>query len=145
MTVPSKSPFVVALVTMLRTEMPVPFGDGEPPVDEPVPYGIVYSIEGGQFGGPPLIAPDADAQFVVQVNCVGERRDQAESMLDGVRGLILGRDASGAFNTAITAPTGWVIAGRWSDGGPAGVDYEGRPPSRLFTARERFVLAVTPE
>lgn len=142
MTTIAQEDVFTAVISMLRAQQAFPVGDGEPPDDE-VPYYIVYPIEGGGYFGPPLTNPEADAAVVLQVNSVGRRRDQAQRLGTIARNLVLGRQASGAFQNAITGST-FVVAHRRPDGGPAGTDYSGRPPDRLFTARERYVLHVTP-
>lgn len=133
---------VTALVAMLEATLPHPVGDGQPPDGDP-PYYIVYVLPGLGYTGPPLSAPDEDARMVVQVTSVGSRRDQAMRLASLARDAMLGRDGSGSFQTSIAGGT-FVVVGRWPDGGSAEVDYEGNPPNRLFTARDRYGLHVSP-
>lgn len=127
-----------ALVAMMRDQLSQPVGDGAPPEEEP-PYFYVNSIPGGSYVGPPLVNPEADMAMVVQVTSIGFQRDQTQQLATLARKLILGRDASGAFQASIAGGT-FVVVDRWPDSGPPGVDYSGRPPDRLFNVAERFVL-----
>lgn len=143
MTVPDRQLLTSAFIAMLATGTGKQIGDHRaPPAPRVIPYGIVTSIPGGGFSGPGLFAPDADADFVYQVDSIGERRDQAEWLGDRVRRTILARTA-GAFQVAFPAVAGLLVADREVDA-IGGVDVAGDFPNEVFTVSDRYVLRVTP-
>lgn len=144
MTVPDRQLLTTALLTMLVSGTGKPVGDHKAPLSTDPPYCVLYSIPGGGFWGAGLVAPDADADFVYQVDSVGLKRNQAEWLADRVRRSMLARSASGAFQVTLTPPTGLKVADRLPDSGPGGVQVSGIPPHEVFSVAERFVLRVVP-
>ena len=149
MTVPDRQLLTNSLLAMLTAGTGRPVGDHKapPPPAPPAvyhPYSVLYSIPGGGFLGAALVAPDADADFVYQVDSVGVRRDQTEWLADRVRRSMLARTASGAFQVSLLSPAGLKIADRLPDGGAGGVQVDGTPPHEVFSIAERFVLRVVP-
>jgi hypothetical protein len=140
-----RAPITAAVLVALRT-LSFEVGDGVAPrpaagdAQPQMPYLVLYSIDGGGFDGPVFLAPEADATLVYQVDAVGERRDQVETLADRVRGCLIGRSSStGAFTTALT-PSGYKVMDRAADGSPGGVDREGQ----VFSSAQRFAITVTP-
>lgn len=144
MSVPDRQLITGALIAMLATSTSKQVGDHEAPPDPVVPYSVVHCIPGGDYWGAPLAAPDAQADFVYQVDSVGLKRSQVEWMADRVRRCLLARSSTGAFQVTITNPAGWRIADRRPSGGPGGVDPQGVRPNKVFAVAERFVLSVVP-
>ncbi len=144
MTVPDRQLVTSALLTMLAAGTGKPVGDHKAPLATAPPYSVLYSIPGGGFWGAALVGPDADADFVYQVDSVGLKRNQAEWLADRVRRSVLARSSSGAFQVTITPPAGLKVADRLPDGGPGGVQVAGVPPHEVFSVAERFVLRVVP-
>lgn len=139
-----RAPLTTALAEWLEAAVGRPVGRLQSPVSRPFPYAVLYAVPGGSFSGPGLAHPDADAGVVYQVNCVALRDTEAEELADAVRAVVLGRDGTGAFTTPAPALAGWSLIDRAPDGNPGGVEYNGAPPKRVFTATERFVFYVTP-
>ena len=157
MSVPDRQLVTDALKATLVAGTGKQVGDHKAPLDAVSPYCVLHVVAGGRFWGAPLIAPDAQADFVFQVDAVsGPVRDangqivtkatrkQAEWMADRVRRSVLARTSTGAFQVALTPPTGWIVADRAPDGGAGGVQVEGVPPNEVFSVAERFVLRVVP-
>lgn len=146
MTVPDRQLVTTALVAMVAAGTGKSTGDHKAPatLTPGDPYAIVYAIPGGRFWGGGLVAPDASADLVYQVDSIGATRAQAEWMGDRVRRTILARTSTGAFQVAFPAVAGWSMADREPDGGPGGVDVAGVPPNEVFTVAERYTLRVTP-
>ena len=113
------------------------------PVDAQFPYWVVYQIPGGEGYGPPLTDPDADTQIVVQVDSVAGRRDQAQLNRDRAANVMLSR-RGGALQYDMGAIAGWAFCGRMRNDVPGGVEVEGAPPNAVFTASDRYTIAVTP-
>ncbi|MGI8426217.1 MAG: hypothetical protein ACR2M4_06395 [Actinomycetota bacterium] len=146
-TILDRREFTANLRTALATATGRPIGNHVAP-DPPaganspsVPYGILYAVGGGGFGGPEFASPTADAAVVYQVTSIGIRPDQVEWLADRVRKTILGRDVNGAFVTAITAPTGYVLGDRWPDAGAGPID---PGDNSLYSLAERYVFWLTP-
>lgn len=144
MSAPARQLLGSNLVTAVATATGKPCGDAKAPLDVAPPYAVVHTISGGGYWGPGLVAPEDSADWVYQIDAVGDRRDQAEWLADKIRLTVLGRDAAGAFLTAISEPSGLRIIDRRSDGGAGGVEVEGTPPHEVYTASERYVVSVTP-
>ena len=144
MTVPDRQFITNAVIALLVTGTGKAVGDPKAPLSTAPPYSVVFSIPGGGYWGAALVGPEADADFVYQVDAVGLRRSQAEWMADRVRRTILARPSSGSFQVTLVPPTGWAVADRVPDGGPGGVQVDGSPPHEVFSVAERFVLRVVP-
>lgn len=144
MSVPDRQLVTDAFVAMLAAGTAKPVGDHKAPRDVPYPYSVVHCIPGGGYWGAPLAAPDAQADFVYQVDSVSKNRKNAEWMADTVRRSVLARSPAGAFQVTLTPPVGWKVADRVPSGGPGGVEVEGVHPNEVFTIAERFVLRVVP-
>lgn len=146
MTVPDRQLVTTALIAMLSTGTGKQVGDHKAPavLTKGEPYAIVYSLTGGGYWGPGLVAPTASSDVVYQIDAIGATRAQAEWMGDRVRRTVLARTATGAFQVAFPAVAGWDMADREPAGGPGGVDVAGTPPNEVFTVAERFTLRLTP-
>ena len=144
MTVPDRQLVTTALLSMLAAGTGKPVGDHKAPLSTEPPYCVLYSIPGGGYWGAALVGPEADADFVYQVDSVGLKRNQTEWLADRVRRSMLARTSSGAFQVTINPPLGLKVADRVPDGGPGGVQVDGDPPHEVFSVAERFVLRVVP-
>lgn len=114
------------------------------PDDPAFPLGVLHSIPGGGYSGPPLTDPDADSAYVYQVDVVGSRVDQVEKGRDELHQLVLGRDPDGAFLHALEEIPGWAWMDRLPGDTPGGVDPEKAPSGTIFTATSRYTVALTP-
>ncbi len=124
-----------------------PVGDIEVPVlpDPNSAYCIVYPVPGGGFSGPPLVAPDTDAELIFQVTSAGKTREQAQWMAARTRMVVTDRLVSGVFQvTGPAPPDGWQVIDRQPVGGPGGVDAEGKLPHRVYSVPDRYRIYVTP-
>jgi hypothetical protein len=152
---PALAEVTAAVVTMLRTALGKPVGDGQAPPDgvESQGYAVVHVIPGGYSYGD-LGHPDGQTSLVIQVSYVGITRIQAQQGADRCRAAILGRvSGTGAFtcpiNTfaynlggspkSLSADVGVQVWHRSLDM-DGGVDAEGP----LFNAIQRYELAVGP-
>jgi hypothetical protein len=120
----------------------VRIGDGEVPPGYPKegePHVVLYELSGGNMTGPPLAAPEQDLVLPFLVASFGWRRDQASNVASRMRGVLIGRAATGAFATAM-AVAGVAVMNRWNEGGVPPAEPEGDQ----FAVREQFRLAVTP-
>lgn len=144
--IPQRRELTTALAATLATGTGKPVGVGKAPEawDLAVGYYVLYSIDGGEFYGPPLTAPESDGEIVYQVTSVGSRQDHVEWLSDRARATLLGRDSGGAFQVVIAPPAGWVVADRRSEGGFSGASYDGLPPNQVWSGIERYVICVTP-
>jgi hypothetical protein len=131
------------LIECLETRTGKKCGDHEAPVTEDKTYMILYALPGGDVGGPPLVAPEADVTVVYQITSVGEERANAEWMADRARQAIMGRYEDGRFKSEISTPSGYVVADRRQlpDGG---VDREGKAPNVVYSVPNRYALVLTP-
>lgn len=131
-----------ALLETLRSATGKAIGDHAAPANAPgsefptMPYGVLFSLSGGDADGPPFGAMFSEASVVYQVTCVGETRSQCEWMSDKVRAAVLGRGAAG-FTNAITVTGAKVINRDLAFAG--GVTQEGA----LFNSVEQYVLELT--
>lgn len=107
-------------------------------------YGIVYTVAGGGFTGPPFWAPESQGILVFQVTTVGKRRDHAQWLQDRVRLSFLSRKTEGGFQVPFAPPAGWVVTHREPDGTPPGVIPEGPPTQRIYNVPERYRLHIEP-
>lgn len=137
-----RSEITDSLIELLRTGTRKSVGDAEIPGGGGFPYHVVHPIPGGGTWGAPLVDPDANADFVYQVDSVSKRRKEAEVAADTARRTILHRTSSGTFQVAMKDPTGWKIADRQYSGTPGGLIVTGNPPNRIFTISERFTFRV---
>lgn len=136
-----------ALIKALRDA-----GPGKTILDHPYqvekpsyPYLAVFAIPGGSFSGPPLTAPDADAELIYQLDAIGTRRDQAQAMGDWAAGVVVGREASGLFRVSFEDIPGWKVADRMpTDTTPGGVEVV-PAATTLYRDTRRFTLALTPQ
>lgn len=107
------------------------------------PYAIVYNIPGGGSDGG-LGFGYEETDVIYQVTSVGLTRAQADWMADRCRLTWLARSGPG-FQVPFLSPDGWTVSGRMPEYGfSGGIDVEGDPPNRVFSAPERYVLHVTP-
>jgi len=170
MTVLDRRPVASALVAMLAASTAKPCGDNRVPPDlpqpmppnKPGPYTVVHDIDTGDMWGAFLVAPDACADLVYQVDSVGYSPEQCRWMADASRRTLLARSASGAFQVAFPEPAydettayeattryvtehfyGIKVADRAFDSG-GGMETEGKRPNEVFTISERYVLRVVP-
>lgn len=138
-----------ALIQLLEAA-PGSFAVGDhisPPGANPrvAPYGVVKTIAGGSFDGPPLWDPEADVTLVYQVDAVGFTRPQAQALAARFRTQITGRKSTGgAYLVAITQPAGMRIHDRISEGTSGGVIVEGTAPDEIYSVPDRYLLTVTP-
>lgn len=130
-----------AFVQFLDTNLPagITVYYGHVPADAAMPYVAVYGVRGGDTFGPPLTAPDVDAQLIYQTTCVGGTPAQAMWTDDKVRQLILGRTPTGAFNTDLTV-SGMSIADRESIDGLGAPELTGS----LWQTSPRWGIRITP-
>lgn len=148
MTTPDiRLPFA-GILGMLQAAVAFPIGDHEVPKPEDrlprKPWGVVYLIDGGEFDGPPLTAPNADASFIVQIDVVGARPDHALWGGDMVRRTMISRSASGAFQVASPDLEALKVSDRLPMGGPSGLVPGGDPGHRVYSWSERYAIYVTP-
>lgn len=144
MTVPDRQLITDAFLSMLSTGTGKTVGDHKAPTGQAFPYHVLHVIPGGGYWGAPLAAPDAQADFVYQIDSVSSQRKNCEWAADIARRTVLTRNPAGAFQVTLVPPTGWKVADRVPDGGPGGVTVEGVPPNEVFAVAERFVLRVVP-
>jgi hypothetical protein len=110
------------------------------------PLGILHSIAGGGYFGPPLTDPHADVAYTYQLDIVGTRMDQVEKVRDDMVVAMLGRDSTGAFVNELDSIPGYAWVDRLADDDvPGGVDVERAPTGTMFTAQHRFTFVLTPE
>ena len=141
----TRLPVDTAFVALLRANLDkaVYYGDsgnaesGVPPEDAPLPYVVVYDIPGGSFYGPPLAAPEDDAEYLFQTTCVGGTAAQATWMDDQVRGVVIARNATGSFVYPLVV-TGASIIDRQSQTGTSGATRTGK----LWNTTPRFSIYV---
>jgi hypothetical protein len=104
------------------------------------PYGIVYPINDGQYLGG-LGAPENCAEFAFQVTSVGATSDQCEWLSDRVRGVILGRNADGAYDTDIPLTSPFICNYRHSLSGAGNMIRN----DLMWSTTESFMLYVCPQ
>lgn len=97
------------------------------------PYLIVHHLN-PVLSGPPLLGGEDDYRQQLQVDAVGQRRDQAQALADRARGWIL---------TVTLSVPGWTCANRETQT-IAPVVPEGQPEHELWTAPARYGLTWTP-
>lgn len=148
-----RRPLTDALLALLAegTGRPV-YDHGAPPNaaddddedDQPAgpPYVVVWSIEGGRYEGT-WGDPVEIADVVYQIDSVGMARRSAEWLADKVGHVMLDRETGGAFSADLDVD-GMAITNRSPQGGPAGVEIDGKPPHEVFSVPERYVLVVVP-
>lgn len=68
-----------------------------------MPYMVLYP-QGGPVDGAPFADRSEDARLVYQVTVVAARTDQAEWLADRVRQVLLGRTATGEWQSAVQIP-----------------------------------------
>jgi hypothetical protein len=143
---PPINPITSGLLALLRAQLPanVPIYDAIVPAEADFPYVFVIRIPGGVTAGPPLTDPDADPGIVYQVDCVGQRRDQAEMLRDRADAALLGRQPNGQLTHSINVGTGYVCCDRIRDDVIGGVEPEGLPPRTVYAAQQRYRIHVTP-
>jgi len=137
-------PVTDALIAMIATATARPCGDHESPPDGSLAdgYTYVYSIDGGEFDGPPFWSPESDGILVYQIMSVGYDRDHVEWIADRVRLTMLSRSPAGAFQVPFPAMAGLAVVHREPDGTSPGVIPEGPPANRVYNIPERYRLAV---
>lgn len=118
--------------------------DHEVPEVPGFPYVCLYQIPGGSYSGPPLTAPESDLTAVFQVDAVGTRRDQAQWLADKVFTVTLGRAPNGQLLYPLTAPGGWRECARLAADTPPGVIRDPTAKNPLYSAPQRFAVAITP-
>ena len=136
-----------AVLTMLRTGGRTVY-DGVSaanPAAPGYPFDILYAIPGGDADPlPDLEDTNTTVHLAFQVSSVSNLRNQAQHQARVARDLMLGRDETGAYATALAMPAGWVCARRWSDPLTPSADRAGDPPQAVFTVPARYFIAVTP-
>lgn len=134
-----RSDILDGLVAFFADQSSRPVGDGAPPPgsgEERYPFTTLYAIPGGSFPAGILETHGNQAEVVIQLSCVGRRRDQADALLDRCRTAFLDHD--------IPIPVaGHRVLLREPYAGTGGIDSSGQPPHRLFTATERFRIQVS--
>jgi hypothetical protein len=139
--------FTDGLIEMLETALAKPVGDHKLPTDArlDIGYCIVHQIDGGEFDGPPLWAPEQEATLLFQVTSVAGLRGQAQWIADRVRLTLCSRQDPGGFQVPFPDPEGWEVNNREPEGAPPGVTPEGTEPSLVvFNVHERYRLSVAP-
>ncbi len=139
MTTVTRLPIDTAFVTFLRNNLAQQVYFGHVPADAALPYVCVYGIPGGHFTGPPLAAPEDDAEVIFQATCVGGTPGQAVWMDDQVRQLVVGRTANGSFVTNFTVAGVTVVDRHTDGGGSAAIETGG-----LWQTTPRFSISITP-
>lgn len=109
-------------------------GDAQTPPDAALPYIVLYPMPGSTRSGP-ISDPNADAELLYQITCVGATREQAEWMRDA---------AAAAMNAAALVIPNRSVAYLFPVPGDGEVlrDDDLDPP--LFYAVARWRLATTP-
>lgn len=108
------------------------------------PLGVLHSIDGGGYTGPPLVGPEDDAAYVYQLDIVGTRVDQVEKGADECRDLFLGRNSDGSYKQEPEAIPGYAWMGRLPADTPGGVSVVKAPQGTICTAIQRYTAVLTP-
>jgi hypothetical protein len=137
-----RRPLTDALLALLAEGTDRPAYDHGAPPDADPPYNVVWSIEGGRYEGT-WGDPVEIADVVYQIDSVGMARRSAEWLADKVGHVMLDRETGGAFSAELDVD-GMAVTNRSPQGGPAGVEVDGRPPHEVFSVPERYVLVVVP-
>jgi hypothetical protein len=91
----TRLPVTKALIALITDSTGHPCGHGRLPTAEgnplPPPYYVVHALPFVPEGAP-MTDLNEDACLYYQVTCVAEQDDQAESMADRLRTVVLGRD-----------------------------------------------------
>lgn len=132
------------LITMVASGTSRPCGDHRSPATGVLAdgYTYVYSIDGGQYDGPPLWSPESDAVLIYQITSVGSTREQVEWLADRVRLTLVSRNPLGSFQVAFPSLAGLQVVHREPDGASPGVIPEGPPESRVYNVPERYRISV---
>jgi len=135
-----------ALIALLKSQAGWSVHDHPYIVEKPTyPYLAVFQLPGGRFSGPPLTAPDADAELLFQLDAIGRRRDQAQLQGDKACALLIGREADGSYTHDFGAVEGWKVTGRMpADTTPGGVETIQATPT-LYRDTRRYTIALTPQ
>jgi hypothetical protein len=101
-----------------------------------MPYAIIYPLMLTDFWGPPLLAPEQNSSYDVQVTVVARRYDEAYWLQEKIRSVMVRRDNQGYFEVSLTVPN-MVIQDRMI------VDSSGpTPEGQLVNARETYRIKV---
>lgn len=136
-------PIVDWLLDLLRAGTGKEIGDHQSPESPSFPYGVLTVLDGSTFGGPPLVAPEADMDIPVQVDSIGRTPAQARWMADIVRRTLVARFPGGRFQVNADDPEGYHVADRQTAGGPTVPIPEGNTADRVWSLPERFTIRIT--
>lgn len=135
-------PVAEAVLEMLRSAIPWPVGDHDPPDSTEGRYAIVHVLDGGTLFGT-WAAPDEMATVPVQLASHGYSRVQCDLLADSLRTAMLARTGAG-FERGLT-PAGLRVVDRalQTPGAsrPEGLDETHR---QLWSRREGYLLTVVP-
>lgn len=117
--------------------------DGDP-VRPAYPYGILYSVPGGNADPMPTLDLDRrTATGAWQVTAVSNYRNQAQRTAGMFRDLLTARSGSG-WVYPLTVPDGWVCIARDTDAVVPGVDSAGLVPNAIYSAPVPFTVTIAP-
>lgn len=122
------------------TARPVFWADEIPPSPD-YPFCTIHTLDGGGTWGGELKDPDANADFVYQVDAVGQRTDSSVWLGDAIHRTVLARD-DGRFQVNVDPPAGTRVADRRLSGGRGGAIPEGRKTGSVVSFSERYLIRV---
>ena len=137
------SPICRWLLELLESGTDKQIGDHQSPTSPVFPYGVLTILDGSTFGGPPLVAPEADMDIPFQVDSVGRTPEQARWLADRVRRTIVARHSDGSFQVTADDPEGYHVADRQTAGGPTVPIPEGNTADRVWSLPERYTIRIT--
>lgn len=119
-----------AVITALE-DFDLTVGDARAPDGHAPPYVVVYPIPGGRTSGT-LDEPDADAELIYQVTCIGSTREQAQWLVDKVLGLLDTFDVADRYIPRVALEE------------HAGIQRDDQQTPPVFMAAPKFRVFTTP-